>query len=575
MKAPQRAATAASPRLASFDRLEPPTMLARPRREPAQRRRGPGRTPARGPHLERLEDRALLAAPSGLEQELLEWINRARTDPAGEYRRLVASENPAASPIPGVANALTFFGVDLARLRSELAGMTPAPPLAWSSPLHDAARGHNRQMIAFDRQEHQLPGEPGLGDRIRAAGYEWLSVGENIFAYADSVAQAHAAFVIDWGLGPGGMQAGRGHRANLLNPAFVEAGIAVTPEGDPATRVGPLVITQDFGYRGLSNPFLLGVVFNDGNGNAFYDAGEGLGGVQVTATGLAGTFRATASASGGYQLNVPPGDYQVTFSGPGLPGAIVRDVTVGAENEKLDLDARAALPTVSVRMADALASVVEGKSIELTLIRAGDLSGETVVRVAFGPGGTVGSGDVAPLTSDGLVRFAPGQTRQTIRVQTIEDTRVEPTESVVLVVYPVSAGVAIAAPTRTSVLISDDDGPPSTPPRLAGVKAGPSNNGLASVIVRLRGDVAAPNVLRRTAYVLRRAGADGRLGTRDDAVLTPIRVRYDRATHKVTLLFRANWRHREALQLSLRASLLRSNSGRGLQGSPTRRFHAR
>ncbi len=56
---------------------------------------------------------------------------------------------------------------------------------------------------------------------------------------------AHAGWVGDWGAGVGGMQTPAGHRLNLVNAGFSEIGIDATEEGNPATEVGPLVVTQN------------------------------------------------------------------------------------------------------------------------------------------------------------------------------------------------------------------------------------------------------------------------------------------------------------------------------------------
>ena len=63
-------------------------------------------------------------------------------------------------------------------------------------------------MTAASSQSHQLPGEADLGQRFTDAGYTNLSTGgENIFAFASSETQAHAAFMVDWGgPPPSGMQ---------------------------------------------------------------------------------------------------------------------------------------------------------------------------------------------------------------------------------------------------------------------------------------------------------------------------------------------------------------------------------
>jgi Ca2+-binding RTX toxin-like protein len=271
-----------------------------------------------------------LANPSNEEQLTLELINRIRMDPAGEYDRLMITSDP------DIAGAVSFFGVDLPKLQSELAALAAVAPLAWSDGLAQAAQAHSDLMKSQDAQQHQLPGEAGVGDRITAAGYSWSSYGENIFAYAESMEHGHAGFVIDWGNEPDGMQTGRGHRANIMASGFVEVGIGHATDNDPATAVGPHLITHDFGSSfGYSAQFL-GVVINDADGDSFYDLGEGLGSVTISLTGTAGNYSTTSWASGGWQISVPPGNYQLTFSGGGLPSAIVKMATLGTANVKVD-----------------------------------------------------------------------------------------------------------------------------------------------------------------------------------------------------------------------------------------------
>ena len=282
---------------------------------------------------------------------MLEMINRMRWDPAAELHILtnINPGPPATWQAPRsddthVASALTFFNVDANTLAAQWSVLTPrVAPLAWNSNLHNAAAGHNGAMIAADAQEHQLPGEPDLGMRFTNAGYTSFTAGaENIYAYADSVFYGHAGFAIDWGFGPGGIQSPAGHRNTMMNANLREVGIAITPESNPGTEVGPLVITQDFGRR-TGNAFVTGVVFNDAGAapDSFYTPGEGLGGVTVRAfnagtTTLRGTT--TTFDSGGYTLQLPAGTYDIAMSGGNLDGRVVtyRGVQFGGNNVKLD-----------------------------------------------------------------------------------------------------------------------------------------------------------------------------------------------------------------------------------------------
>jgi predicted phage tail protein len=236
-----------------------------------------------------------------------------------------------------VNGALAFFNVDRTLLAQQWASLTPAPPLAWNDALATAAFNHSQLMLAAQQQSHQLPGEPSLGARLTNAGYtSWSSAGENIFAYAQSPFEAHAAFAIDWGGGPGGIQSPPGHRQNIMSTGFREVGIGMVDAPGPAA-VGPLLVTQDFGNRfGFGNPFLLGAVYNDANNNGFYNQGEGLGSVNLAITGTGGTFNVASTPAGGYQLQVPAGTYQVTASGGGLSSPVVQNVTIGTQNVRLN-----------------------------------------------------------------------------------------------------------------------------------------------------------------------------------------------------------------------------------------------
>jgi hypothetical protein len=299
--------------------------------------------------MEALEDRLLFSfSPTGLEQEMLEMINRMRTNPADELDQIFLSTDPAdpdyfTTRDADVNAALAFFGVDDTTLFSQWNSLTPAAPLAWNEALYNAARAHSDLMIFYDTQSHNLPGEPGLLDRIEDAGYNWsgnVSVGENVFAYTESVFHGHAAFAIDWGNTPTGIQIPPGHRENIMDAAFQEIGVAVVVDPDSTNSVGPLVVTQDYGFRAnYGNARVLGVIFQDGDGDNFYDAGEGRGGVTITIRSGTTTYSTTSMDAGGYQVEVAPGTYDVTASGGGLPGNVfVGTIVVGARNVKLDLN---------------------------------------------------------------------------------------------------------------------------------------------------------------------------------------------------------------------------------------------
>lgn len=93
-----------------------------------------------------------LARPlTALEQLVLEMINRARLDPAGEAKRLGFSLNE---------------GLPAGKLPS-----SAKQPLAHNDALTDAARGHSRHMIAVDKFAHDGIGDGTIASRMTGAGY--------------------------------------------------------------------------------------------------------------------------------------------------------------------------------------------------------------------------------------------------------------------------------------------------------------------------------------------------------------------------------------------------------------------
>ncbi len=292
--------------------------------------------------MEQLEDR--LVPTAGIrEQYMLELVNRMRENPSVELTRILAANDA------DVNNALSYFGVDKNVLAQQWSSLMPAAPLAWNDDIAEAALGHSQNMLSADLQSHQLPGEANIGQRMINAGWNvnnasWLAY-ENIYAYADSVFAAHAALAIDWGNGPSGIQSPAGHRTNLMDPRFQEIGIGMV-DATAGKQTGPLLITQDFGYRSTVTPYLLGVVYKDTNHDGFYSQGEGLSNVTLSVTGAGGSFTITTSLAGGYQLQVPAGSYTVTATGGGLAAPLSSNVTIGNANVHLAFVApEAAAPT--------------------------------------------------------------------------------------------------------------------------------------------------------------------------------------------------------------------------------------
>jgi Ca2+-binding RTX toxin-like protein len=315
-----------------------------------------------------------MAVPTNSEQLTLELINATRLDPFGHASTYISSYEPLTSPIPSVQNALNFFQVTGSVLRDAFAALTPVQPLAWNDALGTAADNHSQEMITFNAQEHVF-GQSTPGTRATAAGYQFATIAENIFAFAQSEIEAHAAFMVDWGLPPGatqptppGMQVPPGHRNSIMNGDFRELGVGTLP--DPPPGVGPLVMTQNFGDRFALNDkaLVLGVAFQDGDGDRFYDIGEGQGGVGVAS----GAANAATAASGGYTLELAGGAHTLTFSGGAIAAPIVVNATLAAgANVKLDVVSGVLLKTSASVSVSGGATQIEGLGIVGLALTAG------------------------------------------------------------------------------------------------------------------------------------------------------------------------------------------------------------
>ncbi len=274
------------------------------------------------------------AHPDGNEQQFMWLMNRARANPTEEGIWLATMDDP------DVAAARDYFHVALDLLRTEFAAISVKPPAAFDVRLYNAAKSHSDYLISIDGSNHT-----GQFERIEAAGFYYISARGNVFSYSKTAVYGHAGFNIDWGYGSdgSGMQDGRGHRLAVMSMdgTYTNVGIAAVPEGNPSTSVGPLVVTGNYcsanpSYAGHYNLFIVGTVWEDKDGDSFYDPGEGIGGVTVTPS--QGTYYAVTSNSGGYAIPLSSGgSYEVTFSGPGIPSGSVRSATVGSESVLLDL----------------------------------------------------------------------------------------------------------------------------------------------------------------------------------------------------------------------------------------------
>lgn len=252
-----------------------------------------------------------------LEQLSLERINRARLRPGAE-----ASSNGIAidEGIPGVVNAL------------------PKQAVALNSLLNQSAGVHSQDMLDLDYFAHVSPKGDTPGQRIAAAGYVATGYGENLawrgttgsLNEVDFVETEHKDLFVDASV------PSRGHRITMLEKSFREVGISILrgrfKDSVSGTDYDSIMQTQDYGTANGSGTFVLGVVYNDQNGNGQYDFNEGV----VNATVSLNDVSKATNAAGGYSFEVrQAGAYTLKFPSFGRSQPVV--IASGSPNIKLDL----------------------------------------------------------------------------------------------------------------------------------------------------------------------------------------------------------------------------------------------
>jgi uncharacterized protein YkwD len=130
-----------------------------------------------------------------------------------------AAETDEAPPRTPATRVLQLVNEVRARgIRCGEKSFGPAPPLRLSATLESVADEHAKDMARHDYFEHVDLGGHTPADRVRATGYRETLVGENI-AYGPTSAEEVVA----------GWLHSTGHCENIMEPGFVEMGLALVP----------------------------------------------------------------------------------------------------------------------------------------------------------------------------------------------------------------------------------------------------------------------------------------------------------------------------------------------------------
>jgi uncharacterized protein YkwD len=330
--------------------------------------------------------------PSPEQQYMLELINRARANADAEAVRLGIGTRQEGPPM---------IGGQVWNIQNS------TQPLSWNPLLYNCAQAHSK--LLNDNDQFFLPVSPHTfggknpNQRIADAGYsmaaytgptnngsfpgpenvaENVSIGSGPFTGANLVA---AILGQHDGLFTDQTVPGRGHRSTTTLAFFREVGIGITAgtDNDQGQTWDSLYTVQNFGTQTNSTPFITGVVYQDTNGNGFYDPGEGIGNIRVDVPGS--NFFAITSSSGGYSVPVPGnGNYTATFSGGSINSQ--RPVTVSNSlNAKLDLVAPvSAAPRQLANVSTRLPAGADPNALIAGFILTGTQPKKVIVR-AIGP----------------------------------------------------------------------------------------------------------------------------------------------------------------------------------------------
>lgn len=345
---------------------------------------------------EKLESRSLLSAayPTAAEQYMLELVNWARANPAAQASSFAIDLNEGLNP--GTISS------------------APKQPLAFNPSLTAAAEGHSQWMQNSGQFSHDEGGsDPGA--QMRSAGYAFSGSwgwGQNIAwrgtmpgtpPLTQTVNQENRDLFVD------SSEAGRGHRVNMMDPNFKEAGVGITQGGFQGYNA--VLSTEDFADQS-GDSFLTGVAYNDSVSRYnFYEPGEGLGGVNVKAVRSDGaTFSTTTWSSGGYTLQLPAGTYTVTGSGGGLGGTVsYGNVYIGSQNVNRDFTpAQATTTPPSVPTAPAPSPVPSSSTLATSTIQATHYNS---IYLASSPYGVVGYTSNGAYVGYDNINFGSGVSR--------------------------------------------------------------------------------------------------------------------------------------------------------------------
>ena len=163
----------------------------------------------------------------------------------GELRAL---ETRRVTDCEGKPLMLKGAKAELLRLHNEERAKAGAPGLCVHPRLQAAAQGHAEDMLARGFYDHVTPDGMDPGDRISAAGYPFVTYGENNNRVSGNTVSEPGIQEIREAMQ--GWMESPGHRKNLLDPAFQEVGFGISTGHYSPAPGNTTMYVANFGARG-------------------------------------------------------------------------------------------------------------------------------------------------------------------------------------------------------------------------------------------------------------------------------------------------------------------------------------
>lgn len=178
-------------------------------------------------------------APEELGGQVLEEINLARAEPLAyadyirEWRKSFRGklyQLPGTSLLRQTREGILALNEAIEFLNEQ----KPLPPLSWSPGLAAAAADLIREQGKTGNTGHRGGQGGGMADRIKRHGTWKGQIGEDIAYVPNEPRLLVMQLIVDDGIPD------RGHRKNLFNPRFKEAGVACGPH----SRFGTMCVAD-------------------------------------------------------------------------------------------------------------------------------------------------------------------------------------------------------------------------------------------------------------------------------------------------------------------------------------------